>query len=145
MPIEFRCVQCNKLLRTPDETAGGQARCPDCGGVTEIPQSGQPQVNPFEAPQNAPSAPTSFSQAPAGAYIPNYLAQAILCMLFCCFPLGVVAIVFAAQVNSSQMSGNTAAAVDASEKAKMLCWVSFWAGLVGYVGVFLILCAGLAA
>ncbi len=30
MPIEFRCLQCGKLLRTGDDTAGKQAKCPEC-------------------------------------------------------------------------------------------------------------------
>lgn len=37
MPIEFRCPSCARLLRTPDETAGKQAKCPQCGTVTEVP------------------------------------------------------------------------------------------------------------
>jgi uncharacterized membrane protein/DNA-directed RNA polymerase subunit RPC12/RpoP len=37
MAIEFRCVQCGKLLRTGDETAGKQAKCPECGAVMLVP------------------------------------------------------------------------------------------------------------
>jgi hypothetical protein len=37
MPIEFRCSQCNNLLRTGDETAGRQAQCPACGALTTVP------------------------------------------------------------------------------------------------------------
>ncbi len=37
MPIEFRCTQCNKLLRTPDNTAGKQAKCPECGALMTVP------------------------------------------------------------------------------------------------------------
>lgn len=37
MPIEFSCSQCGKQLRTPDETAGRKAKCPECGAVTPIP------------------------------------------------------------------------------------------------------------
>ncbi|NUQ65027.1 MAG: hypothetical protein HUU20_21390 [Pirellulales bacterium] len=37
MPIEFRCGKCGKLLRTADDTAGKQAKCPECGEVTTIP------------------------------------------------------------------------------------------------------------
>jgi phage FluMu protein Com len=40
MPIEFRCGQCGKLLRTGDETAGRQAQCPECGTLTEVPTPG---------------------------------------------------------------------------------------------------------
>ena len=51
MPIEFRCTQCQKLLRTADETAGKKARCPDCGAIVDIPSQpasaeGAPQ-DPF--------------------------------------------------------------------------------------------------
>ena len=37
MPIEFRCRQCGKLLRTGDDTAGRQAKCPECGTVMTVP------------------------------------------------------------------------------------------------------------
>ena len=37
MPIEFRCTDCNKLLRTKDESAGKQAKCPECGKRLTVP------------------------------------------------------------------------------------------------------------
>ncbi len=37
MPIEFNCAHCGKLLRTPDDAAGRQAKCPDCGNLSQIP------------------------------------------------------------------------------------------------------------
>jgi hypothetical protein len=39
MAIEFRCTQCNALLRTGDDTAGKEARCPACGTVVPIPSA----------------------------------------------------------------------------------------------------------
>ena len=39
MPIEFRCPQCEKLLRVPDESAGAKAKCPQCGAIADVPQS----------------------------------------------------------------------------------------------------------
>jgi phage FluMu protein Com len=39
MAIEFRCTQCDKLLRTGDDTAGKQAKCPECGTVMTIPEA----------------------------------------------------------------------------------------------------------
>ena len=35
----------------------------------------------------------------APVQVPNYLVQSILVTLFCCLPFGIVAIVYAAQVN----------------------------------------------
>ena len=77
--------------------------------------------------------------------IPNYLVPAILATLFCCMPLGVVAIVFDAQVNGFAASGNIAAAQDASAKALKWCWLSFWLGLVPVViWLFVVLIAAVA-
>lgn len=38
MPIEFRCSQCGRLLRTGDDTAGRMAQCPECGAQTPVPE-----------------------------------------------------------------------------------------------------------
>jgi len=49
MPIEFRCEQCSKLLRTPDESAGRQAKCPECGAINTIPSASQSGGQPSAA------------------------------------------------------------------------------------------------
>jgi hypothetical protein len=53
----------------------------------------------------------------------------------CCLslPFGIVAIVFSTQVNSKLAYGDLAGAKDASNKAKIFCWVSI--GIFGVVGV----------
>lgn len=61
--------------------------------------------------------------------VPNYLLQAILVTLFCCLPSGIVAIVYAAQVNTKLKAGDYDGAVEASTKAKTWCWISFGVGL----------------
>lgn len=65
---------------------------------------------------------------------PNYLVFAILVTIFCCLPFGIVAIVFAAQVNSKAAAGDYAGALDASKKAKTWCWVAFILGLIWCIG-----------
>jgi hypothetical protein len=78
--------------------------------------------------------------------VPNYLAQAILTTLFCCLPFGIVAIVYAAQVNSRLAVGDYAGAVEISNKAKMWCWVSFGIGLAGAaVWLIFVLIGGIAS
>lgn len=42
----------------------------------------------------------SAAAAPSPVKIKNYLIESILVTLLCCLPLGIPAIVFAAQVNS---------------------------------------------
>jgi hypothetical protein len=66
----------------------------------------------------------------ASASIPNYLVLAII-SLFCCTPLGIVAIIFAAQVNGKVAAGDIAGATDASKKAKMFSYISIGLGLAG--------------
>jgi interferon-induced transmembrane protein len=70
--------------------------------------------------------------------IPNYLVQSIIVTLCCCLPLGVVAIIFAAQVNSKMAAGDVAGAREASDKAKLFCWIAFGLGLAGIIIGFLI-------
>lgn len=77
--------------------------------------------------------------------VPNYLVPAILVTLLCCWPAGIVAIVYAAQVDGKMRSGDYAAARSASNNAKIWCWVSFGGGLlaiVGWIGVAVV--AGLS-
>ena len=65
--------------------------------------------------------------------IPNYLWQAIVCTICCCIPLGIPAIIYAAQVNSKVAQGDIAGARQSSKNAKMWCWIAFGVGIAGGV------------
>jgi len=79
-----------------------------------------------------------------GGSVPNYLVQSILVTIFCCLPLGVVAIVFAAQVNSKLSAGDYAGAVEASKKAKQFSTWGLIAGLVVFALGIVLQIAGIA-
>lgn len=76
MPIEFRCIGCQKLLRTGDDTAGLQAQCPNCGATMVVPMTIQADLVGSSAngtdpsnqqPGNQPNHhPANFSPPPAG-------------------------------------------------------------------------------
>jgi len=69
--------------------------------------------------------------------VPNYLIPAIISAI-CCFPLGIISIIFAAQVNSKVTAGNVAGALDASKKAKMFSYIFIGLGIVVWGGYLLV-------
>ena len=94
--------------------------CPKCGTPND--DDAFKCVSCGNVLQGPPAEPTE--------QVPNYLVWAILCTICCCVPLGIVAIVYAAQVNSKIAAGDVSGARDASDKAKIWCIVAFVSGLV---------------
>lgn len=80
---------------------------------------------------------------PAGtpANVPNYLVPAIISAI-CCFPLGIISIVFAAQVNGKVAAGDIAGAMQASKLAKILSYVFIGLSLLGWGAYFLMIIFG---
>jgi hypothetical protein len=76
-----------------------------------------------------PGQPGSIAAAPTEA-IPNHLVMAILVTLFCCLPFGIVAIVYAAQVNGKVALGDIQGAQKASRSAKIWSWWALGVGIV---------------
>jgi hypothetical protein len=64
MAIEFRCTQCDRLLRTGEGTAGKQAKCPECGAIVTVPDAGA--APPGEAPPPPPGATSGSPFIPSG-------------------------------------------------------------------------------
>ena len=64
--------------------------------------------------------------------VPNYLIPAII-SVFCCWPLAIVAIIFAAQVNGKVAAGDIQGAMDASKKAKLFSYIFLGLGLAGWL------------
>lgn len=76
---------------------------------------------------------------------PNYLVFAILTTIFCCQILGIISIVFAAQVNSKWNSGDIQGALDASRNAKLWAWIAFGSGFIIAVGFTILAVFGVLA
>jgi len=105
----MRCLRCNAV------NAESAYRCSQCGEILR---------------QSAP-APQIIGT------ISSNLFPAILCTLFCFFPFGIVAIIYAAQVKSRLQVGDYTGALAASKNAAMWCWIAFVVGLM--LGLILIL------
>lgn len=114
--------------------------CPNCGtnnldNASVCVNCGRSLMSPPAQSYTPPPPPaSSYGSGPGygtpAPTIPNYLWQSIVVTLCCCLPLGVVAIVFAAQVNSKLAAGDIAGAQDASRKAKMFCLIAVGIGLL---------------
>ena len=72
-----------------------------------VPQNNVYQAPAYQAPKQTPIVPPS-----------NNLALAIVSTLLCCWPLGIVAIYHASQVDRLWFLGDHQGSMDASEKAK---------------------------
>ncbi len=92
-----------------------------------------PELTMPSAGPTPPPVPTATT-----GRIPNYLVQSILVTVCCCLPLGIPAIIFAAQVNSKLAAGDVTGALESSRKAKLWCWLAFGLGLAAQLvyGVF---------
>ena len=71
MPIEFRCHNCQSLLRIPDDATGRWISCPNCGSTNSHPTSKSPSKPDFSAPSVDQYQPAPSSN-PYGAPTPNY-------------------------------------------------------------------------
>jgi len=111
--------------------------CPNCG--TSNLDTASICVNCAKPLAGGPShsytpPPGSHSYSPpAEQRIPNYLIQSILVTFCCCQPVGIVAIIFAAMVNSKIAAGDRAGALDASSKAKLFFWIALGLTVIGWV------------
>ena len=84
---------------------------------------------------NQPPPPGGYGGAPAGGQPPaNNLVWGILTTLFCCLPLGVASIVFAAQVNGKWAAGDYAGAQESADKARKF---AMWGAIAGVVVIVL--------
>lgn len=132
----MNCPNCGQV--NPE----GATQCSNCGQVF-VPGGGAAPPAPPAAPQYAPPppppqyvappAPGGYAAAPVptGPMPPNYLWQSILVTVLCCWPLGIPAIIFAAQVSAKYNQGDYAGALAASGKAKTWTIVALVSGLVG--------------
>ena len=76
--------------------------------------------------------------ADAGTPPENHLVMAILTTIFCCLPLGIVAIVKASSVKSLYYSGQKEAALLAAQEAKKWSTWGIIGSIIGWV-LYLIL------
>lgn len=88
-------------------------------------------------------------QSPYGSAMPaatppnNNLVLAIVSTVLCCLPLGIVAIVKAAEVNSKWATGDYAGAQKSADDAKRFSMIAIGIGAVVVVAYFALAAAGI--
>jgi hypothetical protein len=103
---------------------------------------------PYTPPPQQPPPYTPPPQAAAPGPVPNHLAWAIIATVLAtclCCPLGllgIVAIVYAARVNSLLAVGDFAGAQRASDTAKTWCWVATALAIIGLAWIGYALATG---
>ncbi len=87
----------------------------------------------FDPYSSSPPAGQSEPELPSS--VPTHLVKAILSTCVCFAPLGIVAIVFAAQVNVRLQYGDRAGAMKASQQANFYGNLSIWLGILSYLAL----------
>jgi len=83
-----------------------------------------PPAYPATTPASAPALD------PTGAPIRDWLIPSILAIIFCAWPLGIPALIFAIKANSSKKRGNLAAAAQQAKTARLFVILSVVLGIV---------------
>lgn len=97
-------------------------------------------------PDNATACPSCgmpVQHFPPMAPVKNHLVFAVL-TAFCCLPFAVIAIIYAAQVNSKLAAGDFTGAAKASARAKMWCIITVSLAVVFWIGYMVLLFRGIA-
>lgn len=129
-------------LPTPPASDSGWSGLPDVDWYTP-----EPQVPPTAGGPYAGGAGYGYTSAPSYGRAPlvnkpkSNLGMAIAVTLLCCLPFGIVAIVYAAQVDSKWSLGDWHGADRAARSAKNWAMAGIICGIVGTVIYALIVVA----
>lgn len=104
--------------------------CAECGA----------QINDNAAVCTKCGVPVAGSKlAPNGnVQVPNHMVGAVLTTLFCCLIGGIIAIIYASQVNTKLAQGDIAGAQAASKTANTWIIINVCCGLLGGVFYFIL-------
>jgi len=126
-----------RLTTLEDSVSGQQMPASSVPGLI-IPEAGQSGTggNPYA---DAPSY-GSYQRPNQAVNVPNNLVKSILATLCCCLPLGIAAIVNAAQVDGHNKRGDYMAAKAASDRAdKFANWAIIGGVIVGIIQTVMML------
>lgn len=113
----INCFECNAQI------SDSAVSCPHCGAPVIKPQTESQQCD-ISTKESCPE--------PKPVCPENHLVKAVLVTIFCCWPIGIPAIVNAAEVSSAFLAGNYELAEEKSKAAEKWCGYCITAGVIFY-------------
>ena len=130
------CQKCGFNL--PD----GASVCQNCGfavGQANYQQANYQQANYQQANYQQANYQQANCQQPIYCEeIKTYFPQAILLMIFCCLPFGIVSLVYSSRVNRFLARNDYIHARQASTRSKIWAWIAFGCGFIFWNFVYYI-------
>lgn len=139
-PQVYQQQQAYEQPPQPPQQAYQQPQQPQQPQQQAYQQPPQPPQQAYQQPQHQPyQAQQQGYQQPRTPMRPeNNMLWGILCTVFCCLPLGIIAIVFSNKVNTLYDSGDYSGAQEAADIAKKYAVMGAICGLV-FIGIAFIL------
>jgi len=147
------CTSCGTdLQKYREQWSASEAGSPEAA-TSQQPDASQQAATPsaypppyqqqYQSPYQAPPAYQPSGYPPAGHQpgygygtipnIPSYMGWAIVTLILCFWPTGIVAVVYASKVGNRLALGDVPGAQEASRKAKMWTWITFGIGVAWWV------------
>ena len=135
-PVPETGQQLNQMppqaYQQPQQQVYQQPQQPQYQQPYQQPQYQQTQQQAYQQPQQAYQQPyqqQAYQQPQPPMRPENNMVWAILSTIFCCLPLGIIAIVFSNKVNTLYNSGDFAGAEEAADNAKKYAIMAAVCGL----------------
>ena len=108
---------CKKCGQQIDD---GANFCEYCGADQRPAPEAEPEASVWQPSQPEPNSQPLYNTLPEAGGVKGtaYIVWSILVTLFCCLPLGIPAIVFAAKIDNCNAQGDFAGAAENARKSK---------------------------
>ena len=121
------CQNCGSAVAAPNYPPPGQ----QVGYPPPGQQPGYPPPPPGQQPGYPPQGQyRNYQQMNYRGNVNSYIPQAILLMIFCCLPFGIVSLVYSCRVNSLLERNDYEGAKHASLMSRIWAWVALGSGFV---------------
>ena len=141
MNTEAKCPHCGTTYEIDTSELGMETACQVCGKSFTIRQT-MPPVRSRQSAYNARQYPAAYNygghyQPAYNLQVSNHMVGAILTTIFCCLIGGIIAIVYASDVNTKLARGDIAGAQAASNTAQTWITVNIIVGAVLFILSFI--------